>query len=258
MKVVACSFLFLLALVTVSCGSGSSSSSQSGPTAQIRIMQASSDSGNVDVQVNGKTIASNLGWRQTFPTKTTTYASMQAGNIHYQEFVAGTNSSALVDTQLNISPNTYYTIVTAGEQSTGSLGTILLTDDHVAPASGQLRLRFVNAASTVGPMDLYFASANSGFPSTPSVPALGFKSATTYFSFSGTSVQLCANLTALSSGGIGGILGGGPTCQISIGLNFRTPPQNSMTFLFLDPATPPPNSGTGSFGAPMVLAGLPF
>lgn len=257
MKVVACSFLFLLALVTVSCGSGSSSSSQNGPTAQIRIMRASSDSGNVDVQVNGKTIASNLGWRQTFPTKTTTYASLQAGNIHYQEFVAGTTSSALVDTQLNISPNTYYTIVTAGEESTGSLGTILLTDDHVAPASGQLRLRFVNAASSVGPIDLYFASQTPDFPPLPRSPASlsnprPLISHSTGPAFNSALTRPPCHRVAWEAAG------GAPACQISIGLNFQTPPQNSMTFLFLDPVTPPPGSGSGGFSVPLTLAGIPF
>jgi Domain of unknown function (DUF4397) len=257
MKVVACSSLFLLALVTTGCGSMSSSSSQNGPTAQVRIMQASGDSGNVDVQVNGKTIASNLGWRQTFPAKTTTYANVQAGNIHYQEFAAGTSAPALVDTQLNVSANTYYTIVTAGEESTGTLGTFVLTDDHVAPAAGQLRLRFVNASSSAGPIDLYVAGA-SGFPSTPSVAGLAFKSATGYMSFSGTSVQLCASPTALAAGGLGGLPGVGSFCPMSIGLNFQTPPQNSLTFLFVDPATLPAGSGTGSFSPGMVLASLPF
>ena len=61
-------------------------------------------------------------------------------------------------------------------------------------AQPNLQIRFVNAASTVGPIDLYLPSAgNAGLPATPSVPALAFKSATTYFTFNGTSVQLCAN-----------------------------------------------------------------
>lgn len=93
-----------------------------------------------------------------------------------------------MDTHLAVSPNTFYTIITSGEESSESLGTILLTDDHVAPAPGQLRLRFVNAASTVGPMDLYFASGpNAGLPFNPSVPALGYKSPTSYFSFAAPS-----------------------------------------------------------------------
>lgn len=80
-RVLACSLVFVVALLTVSCGSGSSP--QNSPTAQIRIMQASGDLGNVDVQIDGNTITNNLGWRQTFPTKTTSYASVHASTVHH-------------------------------------------------------------------------------------------------------------------------------------------------------------------------------
>jgi Domain of unknown function (DUF4397) len=257
-KVLACSLVLLVSLVTANCGSGSSSPPQNSSTAQVRILQASGDLGNVDVQVNGTAIVTDLASGQTFPTQTTNYANVKAGSAHYQEFATGTASPALVDTHLTLSPNTFYTVITAGEQSSASLGTILLTDDHVAPAPGHLRLRFVNAASDVGPIDLYFASASSGFPTTPSVPALAFKSSTTYLSFSGTSVQLCANTAGVpptSSGGIGGVI---PSCLMSVTLQFQSPPQNSMTFLFLDPPIPPANSPPGSFSAPMLLKSIPF
>src|SRR3954469_11603720 len=97
-------------LCVVSCGGGPSSS-QNGPTAQVRIMQASGDLGNVDVQINGHAIASNLGWRQTFPAVTKNYTSVQPGTVHYQEFATGTASPALVDTQLQLSANTFYTVI---------------------------------------------------------------------------------------------------------------------------------------------------
>jgi len=257
-KVLTFSFVLLVALVTVSCGGGPSS--QDSPTAQIRIMQASGDLGNVDVQFNGNTVASNLGWRQTFPAKATSYTSVQAGTVHYQEFATGTALPALVDTHFALSSNTFYTVITAGEQSSASVATILLTDDHVVPAPGQVRLRFVNAASAAGPIDLYFVSgSNTGLPSTPSVPALGYKSASSYFSFTGAPVQLCVNAPSVApTGGLGGLPGvGGASCMMSVTLNFQSLPQTSLTFVFLDTFIPP-NAPPGTFGPLMVLASLPF
>jgi len=257
-KVLTFSFVLLVALVTVSCGGGPSS--QDSPTAQIRIMQASGDLGNVDVQFNGNTVASNLGWRQTFPAKATSYTSVQAGTVHYQEFATGTALPALVDTHFTLSSNTFYTVITAGEQSSASVATILLTDDHVVPAPGQVRLRFVNAASAAGPIDLYFVSgSNTGLPSTPSVPALGYKSASSYFSFTGAPVQLCVNAPSVApTGGLGGLPGvGGASCMMSVTLNFQSLPQTSLTFVFLDTFIPP-NAPPGTFGPLMVLASLPF
>ena len=258
MKVLTFSFVLLVALVTVSCGGGPSS--QDSPTAQIRIMQASGDLGNVDVQFNGNTVASNLGWRQTFPAKATSYTSVQAGTVHYQEFATGTALPALVDTHFTLSSNTFYTVITAGEQSSASVATILLTDDHVVPAPGQVRLRFVNAASAAGPIDLYFVSgSNTGLPSTPSVPALGYKSASSYFSFTGAPVKLCVNApSVVPTGGLGGLPGvGGASCMMSVTLNFQSLPQTSLTFVFLDTFIPP-NAPPGTFGPLMVLASLPF
>ena len=258
MKVLAFSFMLLVALLTVSCGGGPSS--QNSPTAQIRIMQASGDLGNVDVQFNGNAVANNLGWRQTFPTKATSYTSVPAGTVHYQEFATGSNSPALVDTHFALSSNTFYTAITAGEQSSASVATILLTDDHVVPAPGEVRLRFVNAASAAGPIDLYFVSgSNAGLPSTPSVPALGYKSSSGYFSFTGAPVQLCVNAPGVAPiGGLPGLPGvGGASCMISVTLQFQSLPQTSLTFVFLDPYIPL-NAPPGSFSPSMVLASLPF
>jgi len=220
-------------------------------------MQASGDMGNVDVQINGKSVANNLGWRQTFPTPTTSYSSVKAGTVHYQEFATGTASPALVDTQLGLSAKTFYTIITAGEESSGTVGTILLTDDHVAPAAGELRVRFVNAASTLGPVDLSFTSGSNGLP--PPVPALGYKSSTSYLSFTGTSIQLCVNWAgaALPGGGLSGV---GNPCPLTVILQFKTPPQNSMTFVIVDPPSVPPDpsqSGGFTLTGP-TFASLPF
>ena len=184
---------------------------------------------------------------------------MQPGAVHYQEFATGTASPALVDTQLQLSANTFYTVITGGEESSSSVGTILLIDDHVAPAAGEVKVRFVNAASNFGPIDLNFSSApNAG----PSVFTLGYKSSTGYLSFSGTSVQLCASWNGSASGGgsIGLLPGAGGNCAITIGLNFQSPPTNSLTFVIVDPPTVPPSSSGGVtvLAADPTLASLPF
>ena len=251
MKALACSLSLLVALLAVSCGGGNSSMNSS--TAQIRIMQASGDLGNVDVQINGTTIASNVGWRQTFPIHTRNYVSVQPGVVHYQEFATGTATPALVDTQLTLAANSFYTVITGGEESSSSVGTILLTDDHSTPSAGEIKLRFVNAASAFGPINLNFASAPNGGGS--SVFTLGYKSSTGYLSFSGTSVQLCASW----GGSLVGLPGVGANCPMTIGLNFQSPPTNTVTYVLVDPPSIPPNSSPGGFVlAVPTLAGLPF
>ena len=240
--------VFLASLGAVSCGS---SPHQNSSNAQIRVMTASPDLGNVDVQVNGQTIATNLGWRSVFPMPTTSYANAQAGSLHVQEFPTGVGSPALVDARFSTSPNNFYTILTAGEQSSGALATIMFSDDHIAPTPGQLRLRFVNAASTVGTIDVYFtAGPNDPVPVVPSLPAFSYKSVSSYILFSGSSTELCANPAGVIPSAMG-------RCLLSVQLQFLAQPKNSLTFFLLDPYIPP-NPPVGSFTTPVVLGTLPY
>ncbi|PYV80998.1 MAG: hypothetical protein DMG93_16965 [Acidobacteria bacterium] len=89
--------------------------------------------------------------------------------------------------------------------------------------------------------------------------ALGFKSSTSYLSFSGTSVQVCVNWAGAPLPG-GGLSGVGPTCPLAVTLQFQTPPKNSMTFVIVDPPLIPPDpSQTGGFSlSGPTFAAIPF
>jgi len=218
-------------------------------------MQASPDLGNVDIQANGKNLVSNLGWRGVFPMFTTNYVNVPMGSLQFQEFATGTTSPALVNTQFSVSANKYYTVLTAGEQSTGSLATIALADDHVPPASGELRIRLVNAASTLRAVDIYLTSPTDPLPATPTLPAFAYKSVSGYMSFPGTGVNICAN--PMTGGSLGSIPPGTASCSLAIRYQLLSPPPNSATLLLLDPYIPP-NPPPGSFTAPVVFAALPY
>jgi len=214
MRVLLSSLVLMVSVVAVSCGGGSSPHGNPA-TAQIRIMQASPDLGNVDIQANGKNLVTDLGWHGVFPMPTTNYVNVPLGSLHFQEFATGTTSPALVDTQFSVSANNYYTILTAGEQSTGSLATIALGDDHVPPASGELRIRLVNAASTLGAVDIYLTSnPTDPLPATPTLPAFAYKSVSGYMSFPGTGVNICAN--PMTGGSLGSIPPATASCSLAI------------------------------------------
>lgn len=241
--------LLLVLAITISCGGGSSS--QNHGMAQIRVLQASVDIGNVDVVVNGKQIATNLGWGAEFPLPTTTYTTIQAGNLRFEEFPTATTSTPSLSTQYSISPNTYYTILPMGEKSTGSLASIIFPDDHVPPPPGGFRVRLVNAASTVGTMDIYLTSSrNDPVPASPTFPAFGYKSVSSYMSFTGTTMNICANPAGVIPVNL-------VFCLISVQYQLLLPPTSSSTLLFMDPYIPP-NPPPGSFTTPVVFRSLPY
>jgi hypothetical protein len=145
--------------------------------------------------------------------------------------------------------------VTVGEQSTGTLSTVVLTDDHTSPASAGINMRIVHGASTIGTVDLYLTAASTDpVPTSPTVANFAFKVASSYFSFPGRTAELCLNPA--------GVVPFSMThCLFSVGFQpaqsgpiVQQPPTKS-TLILLDPST----SGTpGSFTLPVVLAGLSY
>jgi hypothetical protein len=253
-EVLVVKFVFSSALLFViasfSCGGGSSVL-QNTSIAQIRVMQGSPDIGGVDVLVDGHSLTTDLKWRNVFPLPTTSYTSVAAGNTHFQEFPTGTTSPSVVDTNVALSPNTFYTVLTVGERSTGSLETLRLTDDHTPPTSGQLKLRFVHGASTIGTVDVYTtANPSDAVPAVARLSAFTYKSASSYLQFAGPGVEICVNPA-------GTVPASMTHCLLSVQYLPASAPQTSMTSIFLDPYLYP-NAPPGNFTFPVVFAGLPY
>jgi hypothetical protein len=56
-----------------------------------------------------------------------------------------------------------------------------LTDDNSAPASGDFKLRIINASPDFGNLDAYITAPGAGISgATPSVNSLGFQAASSY------------------------------------------------------------------------------
>jgi hypothetical protein len=251
MKYVLTSVSLVFLGLTVACGGGSASTNND-PSAQIRVMQGSPDLGSVDIFVNGQILTSNLSWRNVFPIPTTSYSSVQAGSTHFQEFPTGTTSSALVETHLPLSANTFYTVLTVGEQSTGSLATLVLTDDHSDSPSGYTRTRLVHGASSIGTVDVYFTTAPTDpVPASPTIPAFTYKSASTYVAFAGGNAELCVNHA-------GTIPASMRQCLLSVQFVPSTGPlrKNANTIVMLDPDLSA--GGTGNFTFPVAIGAMPY
>jgi len=171
---VSCALLVVLAgwLFTAGCGNSS--------TAQLRIMHASPDETNLDVLVDGKIMASNLAYQGN-----TGYFTLDAGSHQVQLDLTGTSTSVL-SASVNLANNTETTVIAYNYAA--NLTSLVLTDNNTAPASGDIQLRFVQAAPGVGASDVYVVVAGTGIGGTsPTVTGLAFGTASAYQDLTATS-----------------------------------------------------------------------
>ena len=72
--------------------------------------------------------------------------------------------------------NKYYTIVGYGSSSNRQIA--IVEDTHTEASSGTANVRFINAVSTVGAVDVYVSAVGASLPNSPSVSSLAVGQAT--------------------------------------------------------------------------------
>ncbi|MBC7843511.1 MAG: DUF4397 domain-containing protein [Gemmatimonadaceae bacterium] len=162
-----------------------SSTGGNGGTARVIFVHAITDTGSVDVRVATKL---------TVPFTAVPYG----GGTDYQTVSSGALSftvqaspSTGVDTPIpltNLSgiaagSGAALTIVAAGQvkdtANARAVGITAYIDDISLPASGQARLRVINASSDAGAVDVYATAVNSAQGATPTFAGVDFRSALT-------------------------------------------------------------------------------
>lgn len=157
-----------LVFLSVGCSSGH---------ARYRFVQASTNvPANVDLQVDGKSIQTNIGFAQG-----TSYHSTSSGSHTVELFATGTTKNPYVNAGISLLNNGDSTMFSSGPFA--SIGLAVFTDDNTAPAAGNAKVRILNVAPTVGPIDVYVVPAGSGIAGgNPQIPNLAYASASTYMS----------------------------------------------------------------------------
>lgn len=238
--------LAIVLVANIGCGTSGAGSSLSNSSAQLRVVQGASDTGSVDVLVNGKKLLSTPA--QPGPV-IPNYFPVNPGSLRFQEVPEGSNGPDLVDTTVSVASSSYDSVVVMGRRMNGSLATLALVDDHSSPPAGQIKVRLVHGSSAAGPVDIYVAKSGDPVPSTPTVPNFTFKSATPYLQLPAENFQVC-----LSPPGIV------PVSMLQCGLASveilvaAQSPRNS-TFAFFDP--PMLSGNPGQFTSPVQWQLLP-
>jgi len=162
------------ALLTVGCGSSTGS--------RFRYVQAATvPPGNVDVEVDSKTVLTDIGFGQT-----PTYQKVSSGSHTVGIFLTGTTTNPAFSGTVSFASGDT-TLLSINPFS--SIALAPFTDDNTVPASGDFKLRIIHAAPNSGSVDVYIISPPGSIAGlSPQKQNLAFSptgsgSATSYFSF---------------------------------------------------------------------------
>lgn len=167
--------LTALTLFTNGCGDD--------PKAFLRVVHASPDAPNVDVLVDGKTVLTDVAYGTG-----SEYLKVKAGSRKIEVRATGT-SDDVINVTVTLDKNNYYTAMATNFLA--NISPVLLTDDHTAPPSGQVKARLVHAAPSAPSVDIYVVAPGTDITDlSPTVNNVAFGTATSYLTVPAGSYQV--------------------------------------------------------------------
>jgi hypothetical protein len=167
--------LTALTLFTNGCGDD--------PKAFLRVVHASPDAPNVDVLVDGKTVLTDVAYGTG-----SDYLKVKAGSRKIEVRATGT-SDDVINVTVTLDKNNYYTAMATNFLA--NISPVLLTDDHTAPPSGQVKARLVHAAPSAPSVDIYVVAPGTDITDlSPTVNNVAFGTATSYLTVPAGSYQV--------------------------------------------------------------------
>ena len=146
-------------------------------------MNAVPDESNLEVLVNGTSVASNVAYGTS-----TGYQAVKSGSQQVVIEPSG-SSTALITQPISFSSGTDTTVIASNFSS--SIAALVLSDDNSAPTSGDFKLRIVNSAPGLGPADVYIVAPATDLNTvSPTLSSLGFNSASGYQSLTAGSYEV--------------------------------------------------------------------
>jgi len=141
--------------------------------AELRVVQASPDTGEVNVVLNSKTISTDIGYAGN-----TGYISVDSGSPNLQ-IIPVNSSTPIVNETPNLASSSENTVIVANYAA--NVTGIVLVDNNTDPPSGEAQLRIVNAAPGISAADVYFVPSGSSLTTiAPIITSLGFETASSY------------------------------------------------------------------------------
>ncbi len=162
-----------VAFLMVGCSSGK---------ARFRFVQAATGvPTTVDLFVDGKSLQTGIGFGQS-----ATYRSATSGSRKFELFANGTTTNPYVNASVSLGSGDTTVLAQGVYPSTITLAPY--TDDNTAPATGNIKLRVINAAPTVAPstqgVDVYVVPTQQGIAGVNPQFTVAYPNASNYLSLS--------------------------------------------------------------------------
>jgi hypothetical protein len=152
-------------LLIAGCGGG-------GKT-RFRMMNAVPDQSSLDALVDSVSVSSNIAYGTS-----TGYQTTESGS-HQVAIEPSGSSTPLLQQSISFASGSDTTIISNNFSS--NIANLVLTDDNSAPASGNFKIRIVNAAPGLGPADVYIVAVDTDLTTvSPNVSNLAFGAASGY------------------------------------------------------------------------------
>lgn len=186
--------LIAIAAVSAACGTdeiGPTGYDPNQPAGRIRFVHAISDAraSAINVTVDGVPLGVNLVYAGTTPTTAlpnpgvapapaTLYYPAYAGNRQFAVRRTADTTVRLLDAAIPIAANVDHTVIAVGSGT--AITSLVLTDNNVAPAAGNVKLRAVNATAAAN-VDVYITSATADISTIPpTIAGLAPRTASAY------------------------------------------------------------------------------
>ncbi|MBU8878938.1 DUF4397 domain-containing protein [Bacillus sp. FJAT-29790] len=150
--------------------------------AKIRFVQASFDTPNVDIYVNGTKVLKDFPYKEV-----SNYLSLHAGKYQIDIYPAGNMVSTILSRKVVVEPGKHYTLITAG--SADKLKWVVLEDNLRIPR-GETKVRFIHLSPDASAVDIAVKNGDVIFPQ------VSFRHATGYLGLS----PMIVNLEARAAG----------------------------------------------------------
>jgi len=162
-------------LLLVGCGSGGNT--------RFRLMNAVPDESSLNVLVDSTSVSSNLAYGTS-----TGYLSEKSGS-HQIGIEPSGSSTTLLQQSISFASGSDTTVISNNFSS--SIANLVLTDNNSAPASGDFKIRLINASPNLGPTDVYIVTPGTALTTvSPTISNLSFGVTAAYQSLAAANYEI--------------------------------------------------------------------
>lgn len=164
-----------IAMAGLLLAAGVSGCNDSTSVAHLRVLHASPDAPNVDINLDGKNVLTNV------PYKTASdYLDVPAGTHTIKVYPTGT-TNAVITANVTLTKNSYTTV--AAINFVANIQGKVITDDNSAPKNGDVKVRLIHFSPSAGSVDIYVTAPGADLSqATPTLSNVPFDTVSDYLS----------------------------------------------------------------------------